>query len=81
MLEQEEGADITANSVHPGVVTTNLFRCAGIFEGNLGIFEGKVVYFELKSICSSSGENLLGIQTSSFQIFFIFIFWLPKLYK
>lgn len=41
-LEQEEGANITANSLHPGVITTNLFRNAGIFEGNLGIFEGKV---------------------------------------
>lgn len=42
-FEQEEGADITANSVHPGVITTNLFRHLGIFEGNLGIFEGKVI--------------------------------------
>ncbi|XP_042048891.1 short-chain dehydrogenase TIC 32, chloroplastic-like [Salvia splendens] len=30
---KEEGADITANSVHPGVITTNLFRHLGIFEG------------------------------------------------
>lgn len=30
---KEEGADITANSLHPGVITTNLFRHAGIFEG------------------------------------------------
>ncbi|KAH6770890.1 Rossmann-fold superfamily protein [Perilla frutescens var. hirtella] len=39
---KEEGADITANSLHPGVITTNLFRYAGIFQGNLGIFEGMV---------------------------------------
>ncbi|KAG6426521.1 hypothetical protein SASPL_110746 [Salvia splendens] len=39
---KEEGADLTANSVHPGVITTNLFRHLGIFEGNLGIFEGLV---------------------------------------
>ncbi|KAL1565548.1 Short-chain dehydrogenase TIC 32, chloroplastic [Salvia divinorum] len=30
---KEEGADITANSLHPGVITTNLFRHFGIFEG------------------------------------------------
>lgn len=24
--EQEEGAEITANSLHPGVISTNLFR-------------------------------------------------------
>ncbi|XP_057774345.1 short-chain dehydrogenase TIC 32, chloroplastic-like isoform X2 [Salvia miltiorrhiza] len=30
---KEEGADITANSVHPGVIATNLFRHFGIFEG------------------------------------------------
>nr|WET52735.1 oxidoreductase 7 [Callicarpa americana] len=30
---KEEGAEITANSLHPGVITTNLFRNAGIFEG------------------------------------------------
>ncbi|KAL0452481.1 UNVERIFIED_CONTAM: Short-chain dehydrogenase, chloroplastic [Sesamum latifolium] len=38
---KDEGADITANSLHPGVITTNLFRHLGVFEGNLGIFEGK----------------------------------------
>ncbi|PIN22259.1 Dehydrogenases with different specificities (related to short-chain alcohol dehydrogenases) [Handroanthus impetiginosus] len=40
---KEEGADITANSLHPGVITTNLFRHLGVFEGNLGIFEGKLM--------------------------------------
>ncbi|KAL7147445.1 hypothetical protein ABFS83_06G107900 [Erythranthe nasuta] len=39
---KEEGADITANSLHPGIITTNLFRHLGVFEGNLGIFEGFV---------------------------------------
>ena len=26
MFEQEEGVEITANSLHPGVISTNLFR-------------------------------------------------------
>ncbi|KAL3834402.1 hypothetical protein ACJIZ3_009138 [Penstemon smallii] len=39
---KEEGAEITANSLHPGVITTNLFRHMGVFEGNLGVFEGLV---------------------------------------
>ncbi|KAG6425670.1 hypothetical protein SASPL_116115 [Salvia splendens] len=30
---KEEGADVTANSLHPGIITTNLFRHFGIFEG------------------------------------------------
>ncbi|KAG6422570.1 hypothetical protein SASPL_119147 [Salvia splendens] len=32
-LLKEEVADITANSLHPGIITTNLFRYFGIFEG------------------------------------------------
>ncbi|KAK6117628.1 hypothetical protein DH2020_048643 [Rehmannia glutinosa] len=39
-LEQEDGAEITVNSLHPGVIATNLFRHLGVFEGNLGVFEG-----------------------------------------
>ncbi|KAL3650505.1 Short-chain dehydrogenase TIC 32, chloroplastic [Castilleja foliolosa] len=39
---KEDGAEITANSLHPGIVSTNLFRHLGVFEGNLGIFEGFV---------------------------------------
>ncbi|CAI9092259.1 OLC1v1027452C1 [Oldenlandia corymbosa var. corymbosa] len=31
---KEDGVEITANSVHPGVVTTNMFRHLGIFEGS-----------------------------------------------
>ncbi|KAI3471151.1 hypothetical protein Pfo_027814 [Paulownia fortunei] len=30
---KEDGAEITANSLHPGVITTNLFRHLGVFEG------------------------------------------------
>ncbi|KAG8390330.1 hypothetical protein BUALT_Bualt01G0072400 [Buddleja alternifolia] len=39
---KEDGAEITANSLHPGVITTNLFRHLGVFEGNLGLFKGLV---------------------------------------
>lgn len=34
-LGQEEGLNITANSLHPGVVATNLFRHMNIFNGKL----------------------------------------------
>ncbi|GFP91364.1 short-chain dehydrogenase tic 32 chloroplastic [Phtheirospermum japonicum] len=30
---KEDGAEITANSLHPGIVSTNLFRHFGVFEG------------------------------------------------
>ncbi|KAK6117640.1 hypothetical protein DH2020_048602 [Rehmannia glutinosa] len=39
---KEDGAEITVNSLHPGVIATNLFRHLGVFEGNLGVFEGFV---------------------------------------
>ncbi|KAL2248658.1 UNVERIFIED_CONTAM: Short-chain dehydrogenase TIC 32, chloroplastic [Sesamum indicum] len=42
---KDEGADITANSLHPGVISTNLFRHLGVFKGNLGVFEGFVSTF------------------------------------
>lgn len=32
--EQEEGANITANSLHPGSIVTNLFRYNGVIRGN-----------------------------------------------
>ncbi|KAL3650506.1 Short-chain dehydrogenase TIC 32, chloroplastic [Castilleja foliolosa] len=35
---KEDGADVTANSVHPGVIVTNIFRHLGIFEGLLTTF-------------------------------------------
>lgn len=37
---KEDGVEITVNSLHPGVVTTNLFRHFGVSGGNLGVFEG-----------------------------------------
>ncbi|XP_073033306.1 short-chain dehydrogenase TIC 32, chloroplastic-like [Primulina eburnea] len=37
---KEDGVEISVNSVHPGVVTTNLFRHFGVWGGNLGLFEG-----------------------------------------
>ncbi|XP_047973369.1 short-chain dehydrogenase TIC 32, chloroplastic-like [Salvia hispanica] len=43
---KEEGADITANSLHPGIITTNLFRHFGIFEG----FMSSVGRFVLKNV-------------------------------
>ncbi|KAM3319978.1 short-chain dehydrogenase TIC 32, chloroplastic [Capsicum chacoense] len=33
---KEDGVDITANSLHPGTITTNLFRHMGIFNGFVG---------------------------------------------
>ncbi|XP_027103749.1 short-chain dehydrogenase TIC 32, chloroplastic isoform X2 [Coffea arabica] len=40
---KEDDADITANSLHPGGITTNLYRHSGIFRG-LGSIIGKFVY-------------------------------------
>lgn len=39
---KEDGANITANSLHPGSITTNLFRHMGIFDGVIGTL-GKLV--------------------------------------
>ncbi|XP_060203678.1 short-chain dehydrogenase TIC 32, chloroplastic-like [Lycium barbarum] len=33
---KEDGVDITANSLHPGTITTNLFRHMGVFNGLVG---------------------------------------------
>lgn len=33
-LLQEEGVNITANSLHPGAIATNLLRHHGLIEGN-----------------------------------------------
>lgn len=33
-FEQEEGVNITANSLHPGSITTNLFRHSNLINGN-----------------------------------------------
>ncbi|XP_047325445.1 short-chain dehydrogenase TIC 32, chloroplastic-like [Impatiens glandulifera] len=35
---KEEGVDITANSLHPGIITTNLFRHHNIVEGLISVF-------------------------------------------
>ncbi|KAI9084156.1 hypothetical protein K1719_033827 [Acacia pycnantha] len=39
---KEEGADITANSLHPGVIATNLFRQHSLIDGLVGLL-GKYV--------------------------------------
>jgi hypothetical protein len=36
-LEQEDGANITANSLHPGVIVTNIFRHDNILNSMLFI--------------------------------------------
>ncbi|RVX01913.1 Short-chain dehydrogenase TIC 32, chloroplastic [Vitis vinifera] len=33
VLGYEDGVDITANSLHPGAIVTNLFRCSSIVSG------------------------------------------------
>jgi hypothetical protein len=38
-FKQEEGVDITANSLHPGAITTNLFRHWSIVNGIHGLFD------------------------------------------
>ncbi|XP_054786944.1 short-chain dehydrogenase TIC 32, chloroplastic-like isoform X3 [Prosopis cineraria] len=39
---EEEGVDITANSLHPGAIATNLFRHHSLIDGLVGLF-GKFV--------------------------------------
>lgn len=34
VIDQEEGVDITANSLHPGAIITNIFRHTHIVSGN-----------------------------------------------
>ncbi|XP_022842400.1 short-chain dehydrogenase TIC 32, chloroplastic-like [Olea europaea var. sylvestris] len=36
---KEDGEEITANSLHPGAIVTNLFDRFGVFKGNLGGFK------------------------------------------
>ncbi|GLT35927.1 hypothetical protein SLA2020_103380 [Shorea laevis] len=43
---KEEGVDITANSLHPGTIVTNLFRHMGIFNGLVN----KIGKFALKDV-------------------------------
>lgn len=38
MQQQEEGVEITANSLHPGAIATNLLRHHGFVEGEAPIF-------------------------------------------
>ncbi|XP_059304761.1 short-chain dehydrogenase TIC 32, chloroplastic-like isoform X1 [Lycium ferocissimum] len=40
---KEDGVDITANSLHPGTITTNLFRHMGVFNGSLVGSLGKLL--------------------------------------
>ncbi|QHN80150.1 Short-chain dehydrogenase TIC 32 [Arachis hypogaea] len=40
---KEDGANITANSLHPGAITTNLFRHTGVVNGLVNAF-GKIVF-------------------------------------
>ncbi|GAY45692.1 hypothetical protein CUMW_091310, partial [Citrus unshiu] len=42
-LANEDGVEITANSLHPGIVLTNIFREGGFFNAILG-FVGKYLF-------------------------------------
>ncbi|KAL3524295.1 hypothetical protein ACH5RR_017129 [Cinchona calisaya] len=51
---KEDGVEITANSLHPGVITTNLFRHMGVFQGlvsNLGRYMMKNVQQGASTSC------------------------------
>lgn len=47
ILEQEEGTDITVNSLHPGLIVTNLFRHSNIVTGN-SIFRSMKLVIQTK---------------------------------
>ncbi|XP_011084437.1 short-chain dehydrogenase TIC 32, chloroplastic-like [Sesamum indicum] len=50
---KDEGADITANSLHPGVISTNLFRHLGVFKGFVSTF-GKLVLKDVQQGASTT---------------------------
>ena len=51
---QEDGVDITANSLHPGAIVTNLFRHNSIVSGKhfASNLRGSTVFKELYMPCS-----------------------------
>lgn len=56
IINQEEGVKITANSLHPGAIATNLLRHHGFLDGKPPSLEIHIAMF-LKYICGYS--NLL----------------------
>ncbi|KAK6117639.1 hypothetical protein DH2020_048601 [Rehmannia glutinosa] len=50
---KEDGAEITANSLHPGIITTNLFRHFGVFEG----FVSSLGQLVLKNVPQGASTN------------------------
>ncbi|CAA3031270.1 Hypothetical predicted protein [Olea europaea subsp. europaea] len=50
---KEDGEEITANSLHPGTITTNLFRNLGVFEGVISTV-GKFVLKNIPQGASTS---------------------------
>ncbi|KAF3649967.1 Short-chain dehydrogenase TIC 32, chloroplastic [Capsicum annuum] len=50
---KEEGVEITANSLHPGVITTNMFRHLGIFDGFVSKF-GKFIFKNVQQGASTT---------------------------
>ncbi|KAM3247884.1 short-chain dehydrogenase TIC 32, chloroplastic isoform X2 [Capsicum annuum] len=50
---KEEGVEITANSLHPGVITTNMFRHLGIFDGFASKF-GKFIFKNVQQGASTT---------------------------
>ncbi|KAM3381995.1 short-chain dehydrogenase TIC 32, chloroplastic isoform X2 [Capsicum galapagoense] len=50
---KEGGVEITANSLHPGVITTNMFRHLGIFDGFVSKF-GKFIFKNVQQGASTT---------------------------
>ncbi|CAI9771921.1 unnamed protein product [Fraxinus pennsylvanica] len=50
---KEDGEEITANSLHPGAITTNLFRNSGVFKGVISII-GKFVLKDIQQGASTT---------------------------
>ncbi|MCD7469699.1 hypothetical protein HAX54_008864 [Datura stramonium] len=50
---KEDGVEITANSLHPGVITTNMFRYLGVFDGLVSKF-GKFIFKNVQQGASTT---------------------------
>lgn len=51
--QEEEGVEITANSLHPGAINTNLFRQEGFVNGNNSNFSWCAFFFHFREFCMS----------------------------
>ncbi|XP_031275963.1 short-chain dehydrogenase TIC 32, chloroplastic-like isoform X1 [Pistacia vera] len=72
---QEEGANITANSVHPGLIMTNLFKYSAFLMSMFYISERKLYYIYAQMVFSFIFSYFYTIYFAEFLKFFSFFLW------